>query len=52
MPTLKELIPNFERLTGRSTHCKLPDDVNILPFEDGKDIGFSQFNGKRPVNCI
>lgn len=44
MPTLKELIPFFERLTGRTTPCKLPDDVNIQLFEDGKDIGFSQFN--------
>lgn len=44
MPTLKELIPKFERLTGKRIQCPDYDSFDIQIFDNGAELGFSQFN--------
>jgi hypothetical protein len=44
MHTLKELIPRFERLTGRKTLCYENEKFDIQIFDEGAELGFSQFN--------
>jgi len=44
MTKLTELIPYFERLTGRKTSCIENRDFEIVVFEDNKELGYSQFN--------
>jgi len=44
MHTLKELIPRFERLTGRKTMCYENEKFVIQIFDEGAELGFSQFN--------
>lgn len=44
MSTLKELIPMFERLTGRKALCCENEKFDIQVFEGGSGMGLSQFN--------
>ena len=44
MATLRELIPQFERLTGRVSNCRENEDFSIKVLEKGLELGYSQFN--------
>lgn len=44
MYTLNDLIPRFERLTGKKATCCENEKFDIKMFSDGAEIGISQFN--------